>query len=249
VVLMERYVKARFRGGRPLYEIVRATIEDRIADGTYGADKPLPSVTSLANELGVSGITIRRAIADLQNAGLLRSVPSLGTFVNATRRFVRHLNRVRDPHYGAFEEALHIGKTATTKNLSVELRNPQDPAFGLFTSPDGTYVCVNKLIFIDDEPMALEHTFVRMPVEQDFIADLKEELLYRVLRRRKLSLVRNRLYFDAAPASPDLSEALGVPVGYPTIRHFYNPVLQSDTLFICGVSISPFDRLAYAVEL
>jgi hypothetical protein len=42
---------------------------------------------------------------------------------------------------------------------------------------------------------------------------------------------------------------LGVPVGYPTIRHFYNPVLQSEALFICGVSISPFDRLAYAVEL
>jgi DNA-binding GntR family transcriptional regulator len=246
---MARSVKARFRGGRPLYEIVRGTIEERIAGGTYVAEKPLPSVTALATELGVSDITIRRAITDLQNAGLLRTVPSLGTFVNATRRFVRHLNRVRDPHYGAFEEALHIGKTATTKPLSVELRSPQDPAFGLFSPAEGGYICVNKLILIDDEPMALEHTFVSMPVEQDFINELKTGLLYRILRRRKFRLAQNRLYFDSAPASPDLSDALGVPVGYPTIRHFYNPVLQSAALFICGVSISPFDRLAYAVDL
>ncbi|HTW70207.1 MAG TPA: GntR family transcriptional regulator [Acetobacteraceae bacterium] len=243
-------MKARLGGGRPLYEVVRTTIEDRVANGTYTPDKPLPSVTALAAELGVSGITIRRALADLQNAGLLRSIPSLGTFVNATRRFVRHLNRVRDPHYGAFEEALHIGKTATAKTLSVELRDPQDPAFGRFMSDEGgSYICINKIICIDEEPMALEHTFVRMPVEQSFITELKDDLLYRVLRRRKLKLAQNRLYFESAPASPDLSEALGVPLGYPTIRHFYNPVLQSGALFICGVSISPFDRIAYAVDL
>jgi DNA-binding GntR family transcriptional regulator len=243
-------VKARLRGSRPLYEIVRTTIEERVADGTYTPDKPLPSVTSLATELGVSGITIRRSIADLQNAGLLRSISGFGTFVNTTRRFVRHLNRVRDPHYGAFEEALHIGKAATMKTLSVELRDPQDPAFGRFISGSpASYICVNKVIFIDDEPMALEHTFVRMPVEQDFVAELKDDLLYRVLRRRKLKLSQNRLYFDSAPASPDLSHALGVPLSYPTIRHFYNPVLRSAALFICGVSISPFDHIGYAVDL
>jgi DNA-binding GntR family transcriptional regulator len=243
-------VKPRLSGGgRPLYEIVRETIERRVANGTYRADEPLPSVLSLADELGVSGITIRRALADLQNAGLLRTVPGLGTFVNATRRFVRHLNRVRDPHYGAFEEALHIGKTATTQTLSVELRNPQDPVFSMFEIADTKHICINKLVLIDGEPMALEHTFVTMPIDQDFIDELTNDLMYRALRKRKLKLSRNRLYFDAAPASPELSSALGVPVGYPTIRHFYNPVVKSAGFQLYGVSISPFDRLAYAVDL
>jgi DNA-binding GntR family transcriptional regulator len=242
-------LKLHLRSGRPLHEIVRQTIEERVQSGVYTVDQPLPSVVSLAAELNVSGITVRRALTDLQNSGLLRMVPNLGTFVNATRRFVRHLNRVKDPHYGAFEEALHVGKTATTKTLSVELRNPQDPAFSRFELPEANYVCINKMVLIDGEPVALEHTFVRTPVAQDFINDLKEELLYRVLRARKLTLSQNRLYFDAAPASPDLSEALGVPMGYPSIRHFYNPIIQSGAFMICGVSISPFDRLAYAVDL
>ena len=240
---------ARLHAGKPLYEVVRQTIVDRIRSGAYDADKPLPSVVGLSAELGVSGITIRRALADLQNAGMLRSVPGLGTFVNTARKFVRHLNRVRDPHYGAFEEALHIGKTAKAHTLSVELRAPEDPAFGQFGAPEGTYVCVNKLILIDDEPMALEHTFALMPAAQDILEDLKSELLYRMLRRRKMTLAQNRLYFDAAPATPDLSKALGVPAGYPTARHFYNPVLRSGALFICGVSIAPFDRMAFAVDL
>jgi DNA-binding GntR family transcriptional regulator len=236
-------------GGRPLYEIVRETIEERVAIGTYKFDEPLPSVLALADELGVSGITIRRALADLQNAGLLRTVPGLGTFVNATRRFVRHLNRVRDPHYGAFEEALHIGKTATTRTLSVELRNPQDPVFSMFEVANAKHICINKLILIDDEPMALEHTFVTMPIDQDFLDELTNDLMYRALRKRKLKLTQNRLYFDAAPASPELSSLLGVPVGYPTIRHFYNPVVKDVGFSLYGVSISPFDRLAYAVDL
>ena len=235
--------------GRPLYEVTREIIEDRVASGKYKPDEPLPSVLALADELGVSGITVRRALADLQNSGLLRTIPGLGAFVNTTRRFVRHLNRVRDPHYGAFEEALHIGKTATTRTLSVELRNPQDPVFGAFQVADARHVCINKLILIDGEPMALEHTFVTMPIDQDFIDELTNDLMYRALRKKGMKLSRNQLYFDAAPASPELSTVLGVPVGYPTIRHFYNPVVKSGGFSIYGVSISPFDRLAYAVDL
>ncbi|MEA2910000.1 MAG: GntR family transcriptional regulator [Bradyrhizobium sp.] len=243
-------LQTRRNGGKLLYEMVRQTITERIAKGVYKPDVALPSVQGFVAELGVSAITIRRALTDLQNAGLLRAVPGLGTYVNATRRFVRHLNRVRDPHYGAFEEALHIGKTANVRPLSVELVSPQDPVFGYFEASTGRHVCINKLILIDDEPMALEHTFVTMPFDQALVDELSKDLMYRVLRRRKFKLSKNRLYFDAAPASPDVAAHLGVPPGYPTIRHFYNPVIKGNRGFmIYGVSISPFDRLAYAVDL
>jgi DNA-binding GntR family transcriptional regulator len=165
------------------------------------------------------------------------------------RRFVRHLNRVRDPHYGAFEDAQVQGKTATSRVLSVELRDPQDPAFQSFDIAKSKHICINKLVLIDEEPMTLEHTFVTMPIDSDLLDELAAGLMYRVLRRRKFQLLRNRFYFDAAPASPDVSATLGVPAGYPTIRHFYNPVIKGGPFSIYGVSIAPFDRLAYAVDL
>lgn len=243
-------LQPRRRGNKLLYEMVRQTIEDRIAKGAYGPDEALPSVQGFVAELGVSAITIRRALTDLQNAGLLRAVPGLGTYVNTTRRFVRHLNRVRDPHYGAFEEALHVGKTATVQPLSVEITSPRDPVFSYFEVSDGKHICINKLILIDGEPMALEHTFVSMPFDQALVEELSNDLMTRVLRRHKFKLSKNRLYFDAAPASPELASTLGVPVGYPTIRHFYNPVIKGNRGFkIYGVSISTFDRMAYTIDL
>lgn len=248
--MLEARVKRGKTGGKPLYELARESIETRIAEGVFHPDQPLPSVLNLASELNVSSITVRRALTDLQNAGLLRTVPGLGTFVNTTRRFVRHLNRVPDPHYGAFEEALHIGKTATVRTLSVEIQSPKDPAFAIFGPAEGKHVCVNKLVLIDGEAMALEHTFVAFPYDEDLVDELRGDLLTRILRRRGYQLERNRLYFDAAPASPEMSTTLGVSAGYPTIRLFYNPVIKGENApRIYGVSISPFDRLAYTVDL
>jgi DNA-binding GntR family transcriptional regulator len=221
----------------------------RVAEGVYRPDEALPSVLGFAKELDVSAITVRRALADLQNAGLLRTIRGLGTFINTSRRFVRHLNSVRDPHYGAFEDAQVQGKTATSKVLSVELRDPQDPAFQSFEIAKAKHVCINKLILIDNEPMTLEHTFVTMSVDSDLLDELAAGLMYRVLRQRKFRIIGNRFYFAAAPASPDVSAALGVPTGYPTIRHFYNPLIKGRPFSIYGVSIAPFDRLGYSVDL
>jgi DNA-binding GntR family transcriptional regulator len=243
-------LQSRRSGNKLLYEMVRQTIKDRIAKGIYKPEEALPSVQGFAAELGVSAITIRRALTDLQNAGMLRAVPGLGTYVNNTRRFVRHLNRVRDPHYGAFEEALHVGKTATVQPISVELTNPNDPAFSYFEVSSGKHICINKLILIDGEPMALEHTYITMPFDQALVDELSNDLMNRVLRRHKFKLSRNRLYFDAAPASAETASVFGIPAGYPTVRHFYNPVIKGNRGFkIYGVSISPFDRLAYTVDL
>jgi DNA-binding GntR family transcriptional regulator len=248
--MRKHVLQPRKRGNKLLYEMVRQTITDRVNKGIYKPDVALPSVQGFVAELGVSAITIRRALTDLQNAGLLRAVPGLGTFVNSSRRFVRHLNRVRDPLYGAFEEAAHIGRTATVQPLSVEFASPQDPVFSYFEISSGKHVCINKMVLIDGEAMALEHTFVTMPFDQDLVDELTKDLMYRVLRRRKFKLSKNRVYFDAAPASPEVAAHLGVPDGYPTIRHFYNPVIKgSRGLMIYGVSISPFDRLAYAADL
>lgn len=237
------------RQNRPLYIAVRQEIESRIRSGKYKPDTPLPSVVAFAAELKVSTITIRRALSDLQNAGLLRSVPGLGTYVNVNRRFVRHLSISRDPLYGAYEEASQLGKTARVQVLSVELRDPQDPAFEIFGLSPTKHICINKLFMIDEEPIALEHTFIATPASQELIDEFSRDLLYRAMRRLGMKVKKNRLYLDAAPAPPDLARHLGVPVGYPTFRHFYNPLVEGGNPLVYGVSISPFERIAFTFDI
>ena len=57
----------------PLYEQVRQSLATAISRGEYGPGDRLPSETTLAQEMGVNRLTVRRAIEELARAGLVQS--------------------------------------------------------------------------------------------------------------------------------------------------------------------------------
>jgi DNA-binding GntR family transcriptional regulator len=61
------------------YQQVAARIRDRIRAGEMGPR--LPSYMTLAHELGVSPMTVQRAIGVLRDEGLVVTYPGRGTFV------------------------------------------------------------------------------------------------------------------------------------------------------------------------
>lgn len=65
----------------PLYAQAANEIRRRITGGAYPPASRLPTQTEFAKELGVSQITIRRAISELVEEGLLMSRPGSGTYV------------------------------------------------------------------------------------------------------------------------------------------------------------------------
>ena len=233
---------------QPLHEWVRLTIQQRIANGTYSAAKPLPAVLSLSEDLGVSAITVRRALRDLKHGGALRSVQGLGTFVNTNRRFLRHLHHGRDPLYGTLDDANQFGRSASIEPRVIEVRDPPMPDFQVFDIADVRHFCLKRVVSIDGEPIAVEHSFVTFPIEQELLDDFSEDFIYRVLRKRKVPVTFTNMYFDAAPATLDVARELGVPEGYSTIRHFFNPIISNSEMRIYGVSVAPFDRLGFVIR-
>jgi DNA-binding transcriptional MocR family regulator len=65
----------------PLYIQIREDFRVLIANGTLKTGERLPSVTALAKEKGVTAATIRRALQDLIDEGLIDSHVGRGTFV------------------------------------------------------------------------------------------------------------------------------------------------------------------------
>ncbi|MBD5429886.1 GntR family transcriptional regulator [Lactobacillus sp.] len=63
------------------YLKIARTIRTRIEDGTYPAQEPLPDQEALAKELGVSRLTVKKALDGLERKGLLYKQSGLGTFV------------------------------------------------------------------------------------------------------------------------------------------------------------------------
>ena len=61
----------------------RKQVTDRIRRGIASGEigPRLPSLAVLAEEMGVSPMTVQKALAVLKDEGLVYSVPGLGTFV------------------------------------------------------------------------------------------------------------------------------------------------------------------------
>src|SRR4029077_21003618 len=74
----------RLAEGLPLYRQVQAGIEDMIRAQPGARDIPL-SDAQLAEALGVSRITVRRAVDELVDAGILYRIQGRGTFVRQNK--------------------------------------------------------------------------------------------------------------------------------------------------------------------
>ncbi len=69
----------------PRYQQVQNHILDRIDSGIWAVDQRVPSEHELVAELGVSRMTVNRAVRELTSQGRLRRVQGLGTFVTDPR--------------------------------------------------------------------------------------------------------------------------------------------------------------------
>ena len=67
--------------GVPFYRQIVDQVADKVRAGTLEPNSRLPSVRDLALQLRVSLITVRRAYADLETAGLIVRRQGHGTFV------------------------------------------------------------------------------------------------------------------------------------------------------------------------
>lgn len=77
--------KHEFRDdGTPYYVQLAAIIRRQIADGTWAVGDRIPTLKQLVATFGVSPMTIRHAIAGLEQEGLISAERGRGTFVKAT---------------------------------------------------------------------------------------------------------------------------------------------------------------------
>jgi GntR family transcriptional regulator len=91
----------------PLYVQVRELLRAQILEGRFGAHEQIPPESELTQFYGVSRITVRLALRDLQAAGLIFTVLGKGTFVNELKA-VRTGDRRQ-----IFEEAMDADGTVT----------------------------------------------------------------------------------------------------------------------------------------
>ena len=81
---MDVSISIRADGPTPIYLQIRYQLAHLITSGQLREGHRLPTVRTLADELGVNPGTVAQAYQELQNQGLLEAAPGRGTFVATT---------------------------------------------------------------------------------------------------------------------------------------------------------------------
>ena len=65
----------------PIYEQIENAIKEAIFSNELKEEDMLPSVRSLANDLKISFLTVKRAYDELEQAGFIKTIQGKGSFV------------------------------------------------------------------------------------------------------------------------------------------------------------------------
>ncbi|MDD3746793.1 MAG: GntR family transcriptional regulator [Anaerostipes sp.] len=99
----------------PLYLQIYKEVQKRIKNGDYKENELLPSEAALQKEFGVSRITIRRSLQDLELAGFVKIRKGKGAIVQPARKY---LDLVAATSFS--QEAERVGERASSVILKFE---------------------------------------------------------------------------------------------------------------------------------
>ena len=81
---------------RPIYEQIVQAVKNSIVNRELQAGDMLPSIRSLARDLGISVITTKRAYEELEKQGLIYSEQGKGFFVNEINQSLLLESRLKE---------------------------------------------------------------------------------------------------------------------------------------------------------
>jgi len=154
------------QGPSPLYAGVKQMIVARIASGEWQPHHRIPSENELVEQLGVSRMTINRALRELSSEGVLVRVQGVGTFV-AEAKGHSALFEVRS----IADEIAARGHVHTATVIAVQER-PAEPDIARWLEvPPGTPVYQSLVVHREnDVPVQIEDRHVNPAAAPDYLA-------------------------------------------------------------------------------
>lgn len=149
----------------PLYAQIKSAIDRRIETEEWPANFQLPSEDELAGEFGVSPLTVRRALRELQSDGVLIRVQGRGTFVIGPRTQCAIFN-LSD----ISEEVALSGGVHSCLVLEHEVLDKDGIGRSMLQLPPGEIAFHSRLLHLEDgTPIQLEDRYVNASEAPDYI--------------------------------------------------------------------------------
>jgi DNA-binding GntR family transcriptional regulator len=197
------------------YQRVQDSLAEEIARGRRSPGSRLPPERALAEHFGVSRVTLRRALAELESVGIVARHP--GGWTVAAPRIGEPPNALM-----SFSEmAASKGLTASARVLDLHVRPATiDEAEALGLAPGTPLFELERLRLMDDVPIMIDRSTVPLALAPDLVeVDFSASSLYHELEERHgLRPARARFAVEAVAADERQAALLYLQPGEPLLR-------------------------------
>lgn len=199
-----------------LYARIREDLREQILSGRWRPNDPVPSERALMAQYGVSRITVRQALGDLQKESLIFKLAGKGAFVARAGQF-QELGRLE-----GFAEAMEArGHETFNRVLAFEHQAASElVASRLGLCPGDPVTHVRRVRWLDRAPVSLDITWVPRTLGDRLArVDLGARDIFAVLENDCATpLGHADLVIDAGVADQTIARVLGVAPGAPVLR-------------------------------
>lgn len=197
----------------PLYAQMIAKIRSQISNGVLNVGDRLPSEGELCELYGVSRITVRKALQELEKAGILDRKQGKGTFISVPAQKAK-LNDVNSFH----DTCRMNGKKASSKVLvsrivAASKRDCED----LNVAPNSRVIETVRLHYADGVPVILEENHFSSAYSYLLESDLSGSL-YGLLREYGVEPAKAIHEISLIPAPHTASKYLRINEGAPLLH-------------------------------
>ncbi len=200
---------------QPLYIQLAGWLEARIISGEIRPDEKLPGEVELAESLGVSRGSLRKAMAQLIDRGLVVQIHGKGTFVGQPVNEQKYAGRL-----SVYQDLLLAGIPFTTDVIEkriIPVPNRESQILGLV--PAEAVVYLKYLRRVDEEPLVVHESF--LPASR-FAGLLKEDfrhsgMVEAIERRYDITLGWTNNTISVAKANSNIAALLGLMTGDPVL--------------------------------
>lgn len=152
--------------GGPLYLQIVEKLREKIVSGEYAPGTLLPSETALTKIFGVSRVTVRQALAELEERGLIYRQQGRGTFVSEP-----HIRQQISHEAQTIVEALrNEGIEPEIKVIGLDQKRPSPQVAAILGTGDHE-ICILKRLYLHSKvPIAL--STLNLPLSMSGVASI-----------------------------------------------------------------------------
>ncbi len=197
-----------------LYSQIREALRACIVEERVAVGDQLPSETDLAEALGVSHMTVRRALSELADDGMVRRIHGLGTIVSS-RKVVRNYNRLTSFH----EEAQNHGLSPTSRLVTREvIEAPRHIAEALEVAGGSPLIHLTRLRLAKKRVISLHEVYVSEALCPWLLEeDLENQSIYQLYADHDLPPEWGHQRIEARVATGKQASLLEISTGDPVL--------------------------------